>query len=592
MATVIEHAWESLSNTLRLFVEVHMDFAALYAVDRPDAVTRQDRVSRESLRSAFAAMVWLAAGCCSSSCRRSPTSPSQLGGRGAQTLLPSVEAAYPWVLALLGTSLFAGFGIARRRARRGRDAAAPARPRRRHRDGPRRRRGHRVHRGRDGQRARPARPARGVVAVRADRPRAASRRRATAPSRSGRVARPRGPPDGDLDGRPIGTIDLAGERSGADFRWLAYVATTASWACTARPGSATDAWVREPFAGWRRATPAEVAGRDASTSRRSASRSRRRPGRRPSPAASTSSRARAPGIAGSRSTARRSGAAFPQVAWLVGDDDLARWRGQLDYWVFLDGQLGRIAGSVNGDAADIRDGALQAHDPGRPDGDRPRARVDHLDRVRDAPDARRSDGRRRRWTTSHGPASATASPGSPGCWRCSRPTRTGCRTAGRSPARVGMSVRTVYRDLSAIEGELGIPLWSEGGRWGVDGDGVPAAAQAHPDEAMAVVLSARLMVRYADKYDPDLGVGVREARRGPAGGAARARRADARRAVAPPDATTVQPPRPAADAGLGGAAGRRARVRAGAATARARRRGPPASGRTSSSRRSRPTRCT
>ena len=33
-------------------------------------------------------------------------------------------------------------------------------------------------------------------------------------------------------------------------------------------------------------------------------------------------------------------AAFPQVRWLVGDADLERWRGQLDYWVFVDGQLG------------------------------------------------------------------------------------------------------------------------------------------------------------------------------------------------------------------------------------------------------------
>jgi hypothetical protein len=53
-------------------------------------------------------------------------------------------------------------------------------------------------------------------------------------------------------------------------------------------------------------------------------------------------------------------AAFPQVAWLIGDADLAHWRGQLDYWVFLDGQIGRIAGSVNGDAADIEPGALQS----------------------------------------------------------------------------------------------------------------------------------------------------------------------------------------------------------------------------------------
>jgi len=52
-------------------------------------------------------------------------------------------------------------------------------------------------------------------------------------------------------------------------------------------------------------------------------------------------------------------AAVPQVRWLVGDADLHRWRGQLDYWVFLDGQLGRVAGSVNGNAAEIKPGALQ-----------------------------------------------------------------------------------------------------------------------------------------------------------------------------------------------------------------------------------------
>jgi hypothetical protein len=52
------------------------------------------------------------------------------------------------------------------------------------------------------------------------------------------------------------------------------------------------------------------------------------------------------------------GAAFPQAVWLVGATDLHRWRGQLDYWVFLDGQLGQIAGSVNGEAAAIVPDAL------------------------------------------------------------------------------------------------------------------------------------------------------------------------------------------------------------------------------------------
>jgi predicted DNA-binding transcriptional regulator YafY len=71
--------------------------------------------------------------------------------------------------------------------------------------------------------------------------------------------------------------------------------------------------------------------------------------------------------------------------------------------------------------------------------------------------------------------------------------------------RVGMSVRTVYRDLKAIEGELGVPLWAEEGRWGVDQEkAFLPPLRLTQSEAMAVVLAARLMVRYADKYDPDL----------------------------------------------------------------------------------------
>jgi predicted DNA-binding transcriptional regulator YafY len=71
--------------------------------------------------------------------------------------------------------------------------------------------------------------------------------------------------------------------------------------------------------------------------------------------------------------------------------------------------------------------------------------------------------------------------------------------------RVGMSKRTVYRDLVALEGELGIPVWSDGhGTWGVEGRGFLPPLKLTLDEAMAVVVAARLMVRYADTYDPDL----------------------------------------------------------------------------------------
>ena len=71
--------------------------------------------------------------------------------------------------------------------------------------------------------------------------------------------------------------------------------------------------------------------------------------------------------------------------------------------------------------------------------------------------------------------------------------------------RVSMSKRTVYRDLVALQDELGVPVWSDGhGRWGVEGGGFLPPLKLTLEEAMAVVLSARLMARYADDYDADL----------------------------------------------------------------------------------------
>jgi predicted DNA-binding transcriptional regulator YafY len=81
-------------------------------------------------------------------------------------------------------------------------------------------------------------------------------------------------------------------------------------------------------------------------------------------------------------------------------------------------------------------------------------------------------------------------------------------THGISPAdiakRTGMAKRTVYRDLRAIDGELGIPVWSEGGRWGVDADAFLPPLRLTLSEAMAIFLSARLLARYMDKHDPVL----------------------------------------------------------------------------------------
>jgi predicted DNA-binding transcriptional regulator YafY len=90
----------------------------------------------------------------------------------------------------------------------------------------------------------------------------------------------------------------------------------------------------------------------------------------------------------------------------------------------------------------------------------------------------------------------------------------GIRT-GDIATRVGMSVRTVYRDLTALQEELRLPVWGEDGVWGIDSEkAFLPPLKLTQGEAMAVVLSARLMVRYADKYDPDLAAAFEKLERG------------------------------------------------------------------------------
>jgi hypothetical protein len=162
---------------------------------------------------------------------------------------------------------------------------------------------------------------------------------------------------GEVDLRPIGSVELTGRRSGEDYRWLAYVAADRELGSHGRAHVDDQNWVYGPNGGWRRTDEDD-----------------------PSRYALDLALADTVLSAGFRATAEDRGievlegararrcrvaidgdtfvAAFPQVRWLVGDADLHRWRGQLDYWVFLDGQLGQVAGGVNGDAAGIEPASL------------------------------------------------------------------------------------------------------------------------------------------------------------------------------------------------------------------------------------------
>jgi proteasome accessory factor B len=62
-------------------------------------------------------------------------------------------------------------------------------------------------------------------------------------------------------------------------------------------------------------------------------------------------------------------------------------------------------------------------------------------------------------------------------------------------------VRTAYRDLRALESELGIPIWENRGRFGTEQSAFLPPLKLSLLEAVTLFLSARLMARYADRKD-------------------------------------------------------------------------------------------
>jgi proteasome accessory factor B len=69
---------------------------------------------------------------------------------------------------------------------------------------------------------------------------------------------------------------------------------------------------------------------------------------------------------------------------------------------------------------------------------------------------------------------------------------------------IGMSRRTAYRDLKALQDEVGVPVWSLKGLWGIEERAFLPKLRLTLHEAMVVFLSARLMASSLDTYDPDL----------------------------------------------------------------------------------------
>jgi hypothetical protein len=282
----------------------------------------------------------------------------QLTAFGSQTLLPSVEGAYPWLVALVATSLFTGFGVARRRVggaamRRERLVAGIALA---------------------GLATTVSGAAFAAAAVAND---LALRDKVVVSSRFGPTGGTTQPPfcdmplasgpsarlhlelTGTVDLRPIGSVDLSGVRMGRDFRWLAYVATISQLGEYGSARSGDQAWLRGLGVGWRPvpASAVDPDSVDVQVLRVALTPAYRATAEDRGVEVLEGAHARRCRVLVDGTTFE---AAFPAVRWLVGSADLRRWRGELDYWVFLDGEVGQVAGGVNGEAAGVVPNAVQA----------------------------------------------------------------------------------------------------------------------------------------------------------------------------------------------------------------------------------------
>jgi hypothetical protein len=307
---------------------------------------------------AFAGIAWLALGGILLLVPSLAGLVTQLTGRGPQTLLPSLEAAYPWLLALIATGLFAGLGLARRRlggtAMRGRRLLLGT--------------GFAVVLAMGTGSAFATAAIVNELAL-GDRPSIASRFGPTDPDReppdcmapvlSGSTARLELRMDGSIDGRYSGQVVIEGIRNGADIAWSGFAATRLTLGQQGLVRLGDQVWVLTPGRGWTEADKARGANQDMDRQLVSVTLT-------PVDIAAPEDRGLA-FIDGARArhcriplggeTVRR---VLPQVALLIGQTDISRWRGDLDFWVFADGQLGQVDGRISGPAIGIDDDALQA----------------------------------------------------------------------------------------------------------------------------------------------------------------------------------------------------------------------------------------
>ena len=283
---------------------------------------------------------------------------SQVLQGGTEPLLPSLEVVYPWALALLATSLFAGFGISRqlipeigvgkKRLAASISFAVVATS---------------IIGGIFASVSLADNAALGNVPAAHSKfgPTAAN---LTPPQCSSPLATPKtGSLSFDLsanvDGRAVGTVSVIGSRSGSDMAWTAQVVRSDLFGQYGAVRIGSSAWAMSPGSSWAATNPTAIDSQALDLTVLSG-------------VLSLENRATAEDhgleyVEGARARHCRAAidgstfaVSFPQVKWLVGDASLATWRGEIDFWVFGDAEVGMVSGTVNGDAQGILPHGLQA----------------------------------------------------------------------------------------------------------------------------------------------------------------------------------------------------------------------------------------
>ena len=70
--------------------------------------------------------------------------------------------------------------------------------------------------------------------------------------------------------------------------------------------------------------------------------------------------------------------------------------------------------------------------------------------------------------------------------------------------RIGVSKRTIYRDIEAMDLDAGLPIWTDKGKFGLEGGAFlpPLALTLH--EATTLFLAARMLAKTSDEHDTEL----------------------------------------------------------------------------------------